>query len=302
MHNQAWDAQLVLMDVLQAAYGYRIAGIDGGGALAVRGAEAWPELGVSVPVGAREGARAVQLGEHSAVIDTPAARLVLEREAVHLTVMARRTLPDADLVHPCLWPAAAVFARWRGLETLHGGAFVDGRGEAWAVLGARGAGKSSLLATVALAGHEVLADDLLVLAAGDALAGPRCLDLRPDVVTELGLDGLPSVRSSQRRRMALAPCDARFPLRGCVYLEWGQSAAAEPVGPGEHLGLLTEQRRIAGLGANVEQLLDICGLPAFRMRRSRGRRSLPAACQLLLEAVREAHSYFSPTLRPPART
>jgi hypothetical protein len=290
------------MDVQRAAYGYLIAGIDGGDTLAVRGAQAWPVLRVSTGIESRDGARRVDLGPHRASIDTLTGRLLLEREPVRMTVLADRRLPDADLVHPCLWPAAAVFARWRGLETLHGGAFVDGRGGAWAVLGDRGAGKSSLLAALAVAGHDVVADDLLVLDGGDCFAGPRCVDLRPDAASELGLHALPSVRSTRRRRLALAPCDGRFTVRGCVYLEWGERVAVEPLAPAEHLGVLTGQRRIAGLGANVQQLIGLSGLPAFRMRRPKALGSVHATREALVEAVSAPHSYFSPTSWPPAQT
>ena len=290
------------MDVQRAAYGYLIAGIDGGDMLAVRGAQAWPVLSVSTAVESRGGPRRVELGPDRACIDTLVARLVLERESIHLSVVAGSRLADADLVHPCLWPAAAVFARWRGLETLHGGAFVDDRGGAWAVLGDRGAGKSSLLAALALAGHDVVADDLLVLDGGDCFAGPRCVDLRPDIVQGVGLDALPSVRSTRRRRLVLAPCDGRFTLRGCVYLEWGERVEAEPLTPAEHLGRLTGQRRIAGLGANVDQLMGLSGLPAFLLLRPRTTESVHDAHAVLFEALSRAHSYFSPTFPRPTRT
>jgi hypothetical protein len=195
-----------------------------------------------------------------------------------------------------------VFARWRGLETLHAGAFVDDRGGAWAVLGDRGAGKSSLLAALAAAGRDVVADDLLVLDGGDCFAGPRCVDLRPDAVVELGLGTLPPVRSTERRRLVLEPCQGRLALHGCIYLEWGERIAIEPLTPGEHLGRLTAQRRIAGLGANVDQLLGLSGLPAFRLRRPQASGRIDVTRGALLEAVRGADSYFSPTLTDPART
>ncbi|GAB3935843.1 hypothetical protein GCM10027614_11390 [Micromonospora vulcania] len=55
--------------------------------------------------------------------------------------------PDV-LAHPYLAPVATTVNRWAGRETFHSGAFVlDGR--AWAVLGPRTAGKSSLLAALA---------------------------------------------------------------------------------------------------------------------------------------------------------
>jgi hypothetical protein len=286
----------------EAAYGYRITGIAARGMLALNGAQAWPVLSVSTAIESRDGARRVDLGPDRACIDVLAARLLLEREPIRLTALADTRLPDADLVHPCLWPAAAVFARWRGLETLHGGAFVDDRGGAWAVVGARGAGKSSLLAALAIAGHEVVADDLLVLDGADCFAGPRCVDLRPDAAAALGLGALPSVRSTRRRRLVLAPCNGSFTLRGCFYLDWGERLTMEPLTPAEHLGVLTTQRRIAGLGANIEQLIALSGLPAFRMRRPRATGSVGATRAALLEAIRGAHSYFSPTLGRPART
>jgi hypothetical protein len=268
----------------------------------VHGAQAWPVLNVGTALAPREGRLPLELGPEHASIETPMARLQLARQPPRLTVLARGRLPDAELVHPCLWPAAAVFARWRGLETLHGGAFVDARGEAWAVLGGRGAGKSSLLAALALHGHEVVADDLLVLVGGHCLAGPRCVDLRPEMVSELKLAALPWVRSSRRRRLALAPCQAQFPLRGCVYLEFGDDVTAEPMLPAEHLGRLTAQRRIAGLGANVGQLLDLSGLAAFRLRLSPAPGALEDAYTALLGAIRALRSYFSPTFGPSART
>ena len=46
--------------------------------------------------------------------------------------------------------------------------------------------KSTLLAWLALAGHDVLSDDLLVLADGAVAAGPRCLDLSADVGQRVG--------------------------------------------------------------------------------------------------------------------
>jgi len=290
------------MDVQPAAYGYLITGIDGSDMLAVRGAQAWPTLRVSTAIESRHGPRRIELGPENACIDTLVARLVLEREPVRLTVVAQNRPPNADLVHPCLWPAAAVFARWRGLETLHGGAFVDDRGGAWAVLGDRGAGKSSMLAALAVAGHDVVADDLLVLDGGDCFAGPRCVDLRSDAVSELGLGTLPSVRSTRRRRLLLAPCDGRFPLHGCIYLEWGEQVAVEPLAPAEHLGVLTGQRRIAGLGANVDQLIGLSGLPGFRVRRPRALGSVHATREALVDTVKAVHSYFSPTSDRPGGT
>jgi energy-coupling factor transporter ATP-binding protein EcfA2 len=201
-------------------------------------------------------------------------------------VSAPRALPVADLAHPCLWPAAAVLARWRGAETLHAGALVDARGGAWAVLGDRGAGKSTLLAAVALAGHPVLADDLLVVEGRECFAGPRCIDLRRASAEHLGITSdTSSVRSTQRRRLGLEPSEGRLALRGFVYLHWGDTLAVEQMVPGEHLGVLSRQRRVLGLGADVDHLLDLAGLPALRLVRPRAWEVLEASCGALIDAV-----------------
>jgi hypothetical protein len=269
-----------------AAYGLRFDGFEAGEWLAVLGAAAWPLVHVRTEVGGDLGPRTVELGERFARLRTAVAELRLDRDRHSMTVRTERRLPTADLVHPALWPAAAVFARWNGAETLHAGAFLDDHGEAWAMLGAREAGKSSLLAAIALHGRQVLVDDLLVLAAGQCFAGPRCVDLRAETASALGLDGRTApVRSTQRRRLPLAPCDAVWPLRGFVHLEWGNELAIETLAPAEHFGLLTAHRRVSGLGADPEQLLELAGLPALRLRRPPAWPALQESCLALLAAL-----------------
>jgi hypothetical protein len=232
------------------------------------------------------GPRRVRISDREAVIRTPAARLTVDRLTRRVQVSAPRRLPAPDLAHPCLWPAAAVLARWRGAETFHAGAFIDSRGGAWAVVGDRGAGKSTLLAALALSGHAVVADDLLVVDSHECFTGPRCIDLRRESAERLGLahDTYP-VRSTLRRRLGLAPANASHPLRGFVYLRWGEVIALEHMTPGEHLGVLSGQRRVLGLGADVEHLFDLAGLPAFRLFRPRVWAALADARGALVDAV-----------------
>jgi ABC-type molybdenum transport system ATPase subunit/photorepair protein PhrA len=51
-----------------------------------------------------------------------------------------------------------VLAHWLGRESFHGGGFVAGDG-VWGVLGEKGDGKSTLLASLALSGVPIVADD-----------------------------------------------------------------------------------------------------------------------------------------------
>ena len=203
-----------------------------------------------------------------------------------MEIVSDRGVPASDVVHPTLWPAASIFARWHGRETLHAGAFsLDGE-TAWAVLGARGAGKSSLLSALALRGVEVLADDLLVVEGDRCFAGPRCIDLRPEAAAALGVARSASVvRSTERRRLALEPCSGTYQVGGFVSLGWGDSISVSPLAPAESFGLLVDHRRVAALGAEFPYLLELAGMPALRFTRPREWPRLGAAIAELTAAV-----------------
>lgn len=268
-----------------AAYGFRWSGITSS-ALCLCGAEDWPQLSVRQTAVLDDDVTA--LDSDSASIQMPKACLRLHRDASTLEIASRLPVDASDVVHPMLWPAASVFARWQERETLHAGAFsLDGE-TAWGVLGERGAGKSSLLSAVALRGVEVLTDDLLVLEDNRCFAGPRCLDLRPEGAAALGLNQETSpVRSSQRRRLALEPCSGTYRLGGFVSLAWGDSVDLSPLSPAERFGLLVDHRRVAGLGTDFPYLLELAGLPALRFTRPRAWPRLETALAELIEAVEQ---------------
>jgi hypothetical protein len=180
-----------------------------------------------------------------------------------------------------LTAAGTVFAWWHGREAFHGGAFVVDGG-AWALLGDRGAGKSSLLAALAGAGHAVLTDDLLVTADGVALAGPRCVDLRPDMTGPAGVSGRTTpVRGDERERLVLGTVPAEVPLRGWILLSWRAGAGVSSLDAGERLTRLSAQRNVQGL--RHEQFLDLVRLPAWELTRARDRASLEVAVEMALD-------------------
>lgn len=270
----------------QGAYGFRFEGIAPAPALAVRGIGAFPPLHVQTQVVDDEDRGPDRVDEDEASIATTAARLLLDRPTGRVIVRASEPVPEADLVHPCLWPAAAVFARWRGKETLHAGAFLDRQERAWVVMGASSGGKSSLLARLALDGHDVLADDMVVLDGRQGFTGPRCVDLKPDAAARLGVESATlTVRSTQRRRLALGPADAVFPVSGFIYLAWGTETATSSVPPAQHLGWLVQHRRVAVLGLDPHEALDLAGLPALLLVRPRQWEAFDSAYQALMKAL-----------------
>lgn len=266
-----------------AAYGFRWSGLSSP-ALHLDGAEDWPL--VTVRETDVSGDDVIAVDADWASIQTPAAQLRMCRASSTVDIVSRRPIPASDVVHPTLWPAASIFARWYGRETLHAGAFsLDGE-TAWGVLGERGAGKSSLLSALSLEGIEIVCDDLLVVDGDRCFAGPRSIDLRPEAAAALDVAHRVSVvRSTERRRLALEPCSGTYRLGGFVSLAWGGAVSVSPLTPAEGFGLLVDHRRVAVLGADFPYLLELAGLPALRFQRPREWPGLDCAIAALIDAV-----------------
>jgi hypothetical protein len=193
------------------------------------------------------------------------------------------TLPA--IAQPRLGITGIVAAYWRGDHSFHAGAFVAG-GMAWGILGSRGAGKSSLLAMLA----SMLADDVLVVNGRlEALAGPRCIDLRREAALALGLgESIGVLGTRERWRMHLRPAPCEVPLGGFVCLEWG-SPAVSHVPPNDRVRalyanlalLLGEQRDPAALCT----LMELLALPMVCMRRPREIERIDETAALLLGTI-----------------
>lgn len=255
--------------------------------LALRGADGWPLVDVQRRVDGDPGPDRPTIDNARAALRMQAGHLSLDRGKGAIVIHSARELEDAEVVHPFLWPAAAVFARWRGYETLHAGAFgPPGADAAWALLGAAGGGKSSLLAMLAAAGYDILVDDLVVIDGDECLAGPRCLDLKPEAVHPLGLgERVTVVRASERCRLTLPPTAARHRLAGFVVLAWGEAVGVAPLAPSESFAVLADHRRVGLLGADHGYLLQLAGLPMLRLTRPRRWSALWESCAALLQAL-----------------
>lgn len=268
------------------AYGFRLHGVDAAAHLLTRAEPAWPELALIRRVDDTPGPAQDRVGEDRAELVLRSGGWVeLHRADAHATYHLRQAASDGDLLHPYLAPVAALAARWLGRESFHAGAVVVDEG-AWGVLGDKEAGKSSTLASLALAGHTVMSDDILVLEKGDVFAGPRCIDLREEPAQRLGAGepiGIVGVR--ERFRLELGPTPARVPLRGFVSLEWGGEMAIESVRGAERLLALIPHRALLLKTSAPTELLELSSLPFLRLRRPRGWDSLGETVERLLDAV-----------------
>ena len=268
-------------------YGFRIDGVPRARELLADALPAWPALALETRIAEPASAPAMD------VVGPRTARLPLhevgwmeiERDGPRITFHLPEQPGDEELVHPYLAPGAAVLARWLGREAFHAGAVLAGGG-AWAVLGDRESGKSSTLGWLAAHGHAVLADDLLVLDGQDALAGPRCIDLRPDAAERLDAgEPLGVVGTRERWRLRLGPLAPSAPLRGWVLLDWGEDVAVDPVRGAERLTALIPHRSVRLEPPRPEALMELASLPMLRLRRPRRWDSLPHAAERLLAAI-----------------
>ena len=134
-------------------------------------------------------------------------------------------------------PLAAVL---QGLEVLHAAAVVVD-GEAVALVGHSGTGKSTLAARLVLDGAAFLADDVLAVntagAAVIAHPGPGLATMRASTAAELGPDAVARLgtvvgEADGELRLAVEPAGAPAVLRHMYFIEW-VTAADQVVQPVE---------------------------------------------------------------------
>jgi hypothetical protein len=193
---------------------------------------------------------------------------------------------DEESVHPIMASPAAVVNRWHGRDSFHAGAFVSGTG-AWAVVGEKGAGKSSMLAWLATRGVPVLGDDVLVLDGDSALAGPRCIDLRSDAAARMGIGtNLGVVGLRVRWRVYTAPCPPAVPLRGWIFPAWGDAIRVRPIPAAQRIPRLLENLALVVPPVNSRSLLELAALPCVEFSRPSDWDGIDAAMEHLLEWAR----------------
>ena len=268
----------------RGAYGLRIAGLAGIEHLLVRADRAWPRLEIVAARGSIDGFRDHVDDDHATLVLLGAVAVV-ERTSGR-AVFTFDTEPDPQaLVHPYLAPVAGLVSHWHGRESLHAGAFVAGGG-AWGLLAEREGGKSSTLAQLALEGVPIVTDDMLVLDGGSAFAGPRAVDLRREPARALGVgEPLGVLGRRERWRLTLEEIEGAFPLRGWVFLAWGDEVSVVRVAAGSRLRRLAHERSLRLTPRDPTALLSLAALPAFELRRPRRWSSLEETTKLLVESL-----------------
>jgi hypothetical protein len=224
--------------------------------------------------------------EHAVIVFQHGGEVGIEREPLRATFTTPSELGETELLHPYLAPVAAVCSRWLGRFALHGGGLLaDG---AWAVLGDREGGKSSLLAALALDGRDIVSDDVLVTDGDVVFAGPRAIDLRGPAADHLATGtALGVVGARERWRHRLPAIDPLSPLRGWVFLSWADDIEVVRLPVSERLSRLVASRALIS-PPEPGLLLRLASLPAYELRRPAEWGSLPEATARLLETLAAA--------------
>jgi hypothetical protein len=283
-----WRAPSAGAAPARGAYGLRLAGFDESGDLLGPAAPGWVPFALSSRPG--DGAPVGQwLRPESARMNLASGGHVdIDWEQGRAVFTLERPVSGAELLHPYLAPVAAVAAHRDGREGFHAGA-VAVAGGAWAVLGDRSAGKSSLLALLGALGTPVIADDVVILdRERNALAGPRFVDLRAEASERLG-EGKPIgvLGARVRFRMPVGAAPAATPLRGFVVLGWSDEPepSVTAVPGGSRLERLFANRITRLEPTDARPLLDLSALPMVELRRPRSWERAGEAAEALLDAL-----------------
>lgn len=257
---------------VSGAYGFRLSGLEAGTWLAVSGASHWPEI--------------------SCQRDSwpSAPELSLDLDALELRV--RGDIAHSELVHPLLGRVASQVALAHGADGIHAGA-VAGSAGAWAIVGPKGAGKSTLLASLNEIGVPIVTDDVLVFRGGTVMAGPRCIDLRPDV-QRFGL-GVAVRPSDPRNRIALPPIAAEHQLAGLIHLEFSpDETTLERMDHREAIKRLLVLRSEKGYPRDPLALLDLAALPTLLVKRPRSISELAATAAQIERMLAQSRARSGP--------
>lgn len=197
-----------------------------------------------IRVAARSGAPAtatlsVDIGRDAVVFQHADIGRVTVRGGNEIDVAPHARADDETLRSFIAGPALAVALHQLGHLVLHASA-VAVRGRAVALLGDKGAGKSSLTATLLARGHALVSDDIVVVRRGrdgeEVVQGNRTLKVEPDVVRALGRDPdqLKRIHPAGSKRQWPVADDAQTeatPLARLLAIRRGDVLRLEPIAP-----------------------------------------------------------------------
>jgi hypothetical protein len=268
------------------AYGFRIRGVEVPPSHLVKAPAHWPSIELRVRTSVTAAPTAEYLDGDTANLNVRSGGSVfIDRIGQRATFTLSARPPAAALLHPHLAAVAAVNSFWCGRDSFHAGAFVADGG-VWGLLGEKGFGKSSTLGALAGLGVSIVCDDVLVLDAGTAFAGPRSIDLRADAAERLGTgQRLGMIGERERWRMELGMIEPELPFRGWVALRWSGELSVRELRGSDRLRQLLRHRALRVPPPDRSALIDYAARPFLEFSRPHGWSSMESGLERLLAAV-----------------
>jgi hypothetical protein len=272
-------------EAVAGVYGFRITGVEDNRDLLVEARPDWPLLEVTSRVD-RVDQRVTVVSEQHAelkLIEGITARL--DRSPPRVEFIMPTPLSSEAIVHPFLSGVLPVHCHWMGRTSLHGRAFIH-ENRAWAILGDREGGKSTLLAQLAAQGLAIVADDLVVIEGDMVYAGPRSIDLRGNPYHELGpAEFIGRVGARERWRIQLGPIPSQVPLGGFFFLEWSERSEIRRLGGVERMLRISAGRSLMLPLGDPMTLLRLAALPGWEVHRPARIEDLPTITEQMLHAI-----------------
>jgi hypothetical protein len=154
------------------------------------------------------------------------------------------------------------------------------------LVGDRGAGKSTALGQLAQAGCVVLADDLVIWRHGEVLAGPRCVDLRPEAAEALGVGRhLGVIGSRERWRLDVVDAPSALAFAGLIQLRWGDKSELKVLNVQDRLKLVFANGALPIPMRPMPSALEVASHDAFSWTRPKDWGRSGDAIRLLLEGL-----------------
>lgn len=203
-------------------------------------------------------------------------------------------VPDAKPAHVTLYllgSAMGMILHQRGLHALHAATVAIG-GEAIAFVGEQGAGKSTLAALMAKAGHAVLGDDTIALSTGQQVwPGATTFKLWGDVLPLVDLPRGPRVSNRMEKFFVQNSHAATQPhaLSAVVSIAYGTTLSVERVAPLAAIDMIAHHsyrpEYVPLLGRQADHFAQCAALagaiPVWRMTRPRDLRQAPTCVAYL---------------------
>lgn len=209
------------------------------------------------------------------------ATFLVDRLGQKAAIYKTKTLPIADVLTYLLGPVTGCILRLRQETCLHAGVIaVDDR--SLAVIGPKGSGKSTLIASLAQAGCAVLSDDIAPLTEDDGrffvMPGYPCLRLWPDTI-----NSLTGLNAADLTRILTISEKRFFPLKlGANSGPWRFQPTPLPLGAIYLIAGRNEQETSIRRQSQAAGLITLTGncYPEYSLRPSDRARDFPVLARL----------------------